>query len=317
LHKSTSYDIFIEDGIKKWNIIYLLHIDKIIKLKKIINDLYQNEEYNKYKSYVNNNTIYDKELQEISIITDIHIDQLYFYNNILSAFLYSTSCIIENYERIIQITQYESTIKVNDFMISLCFYKSKSDKKPLFSACSFFGYIGIICAKNNYLNVSINFDRNPIKYNLNNIDPGYLLRSIYEESIEYKKCKNIILNSYLKYNCKFVITSKKKFRIIEKGINSSKFLNNIYYLATETLFIITTSFDKQYELEKKMIEILKRPIDVLTKFEVILYDQSSIKMYVENYLLNYFFDKPFLSDNTLFFCIFSITDNFYNIYCPK
>ncbi len=293
-------------------------MDKIIKLKKLINDLYQDENYNKYKSYINNDTQFDKELLEISIVTDIHIDQLYFYNNVLSSFLISTSCIIENNEKIIHISQYESNLqKLSDFMISIHFYKSRHDIRPLFSACTFLGYIGIISGKNKYLDASINFSNDKISYNINYIDPGYLLRTIYEECLEYKECKNIISNSFLKYNCKFVITSKKKFRIIEKGINSSKFLNNIYYLSTDILFILTSKKDKQYDLEKKMIEILQKPIDILTKFEVILYDQSSIKLYVENHLLNYFFDKPFLSDNTLFFCIFSITDDFYNIYCPK
>ena len=317
MKKSTSYDVFIEDGIKKWNIIYLLHIDKIIKLKKIIDDLYKNEEYNKYKSYVNNNTIYDKELHEISQVVDIHIDKLYFYNNIISKFLYSTSCVIKNNQHILHITQYESEFDLSEFMLSFRFYKFKNDTKPIFIACSFLGYVGIICVKNKYLDVSINFSKEQINYNVNNIDSGYLLRTIYEEGLEYKECKDIICNAYLKYNCKFIISCKKKFRIIEKGVNSSKFLNNIYFLNTEDSFIITTDKDRQIQLEKKMIEILHKPIDILTKFEVILYDQSSIQSYVENHLLKYFFEKPFLSDNTLFFCIFSITDNFYNIYCPK
>lgn len=314
-----TYSIYIEDEETKWDFLYSLFMDKIIELKKLIENLYNDSNYNSFKKFSRTNSKYDRELETISKLTMISIDKIYFYNNIIGYIINCSSFIIENNDKLIHVTQFLSTYKndLTDLIININVHKNKNST-ILFSATTILGYIGFLSAKNDVLSMSINFENYDIKeFIYYNTEPGLCLREIFENELNYKHSKDIINTIALKYPCYFVLTDKKNdYKIIYKECNKVKKLNNIYHIGTNTSFLVKTFIHKQLETEKKILELLKYPLYNYDNFQNLLFGKA-IENFVNNNLQMFLNEYPILNDNTLFFYICSITDNFFDIYCPK
>jgi hypothetical protein len=313
-----NYSVYIQKEEKKWDVLYALNMDKIIELKKLIDKLYKDSKYNSFKNFSRTDSKYDRELESISKLTMISIDKIYFYNNVIGYIIDGTSFIIENNYKLIQVTQFISTYKNDliDLIINVKFHKNK-DSDVLFSATTILGYIGVFSAKNNRLSISINFE----KYNITdfiyyNTDPGLCLREMFENELNYTQCKDIIKIIVLKYPCYFVLTTKEnKYKIMYKEYSNVKILGNIYHIGTNVSFLVKSCKDKQLVIEKKILELLQYPLYDYDRLQTLLFG-TAIKKFVNDNLQKILNEYPFI-DNTLYFYICSITDEFNDIYCPK
>lgn len=313
-----SYSIYIEDEERKWDILYSLYIDKIIELKKIIEKLYKDTRYSSFKKFSRTDNKYDRELESISRLTNISIDKIYFYNNLIGYMIDCSSFIMENNYKLIQVTQFLSRYKndLSDLIVKINFSKNKN-ASILYSATTILGYIGIFSATNNYLSISINFEKYNIKdFIYYNTDPGLCLREMFENELNYTQCKDIINTILLKYPCYFVLTSKRNdYKILYKEHGAVKTLNNIYHIGTNTSFLVKSCIDEQLIIEKKILQLLQYPLYNYDRFQNLLFG-TAIENFVNNNLQTFLNEYPFIND-TLYFYICSITDNFNYIYCPK
>ena len=312
--------IYLDFDVNKWDLLYIINLDneRLENLKCFIDTIYTNRSFDVFKQYKVNDTLYDNEIKQISKLTDIDIDKLWFYNNFVCQLLSSSSILMENNSRITHITQYiyDYWDYIKNLFFKVKVYRNKNDTTELFSAITIFGYVGFITANNRNLCISIDFSEKGTDYNYNNVEPGVLLRSIFEDCRSYSEAKSIIKTTPLKYNCDFVISSRlKKFRIISRTIDGFKYLNNVYHVGTDTSFIVKSN-SEQITIEKKILDIVKYPICKFSKIEELLFG-SSFRSYVYNSLMKYLLDEPIITDYTIFFYICSITDDFYDVIVPS
>lgn len=304
------YSVYLDKKESKWEMIYLLNVEKLITLKKIINNLYNEPEFQMFKKYCKKD-IYNDEISSLSKIMEIESEKIYFYNNIIPYMFFSSTYILESHNKIIHTTQYESFRNLKEFIINIDFYKKKEDMYPLFTGVTILGYIGILAAKNNELSISLNFDKfHNDNFIYENENPGISIREIFVNNLNYKQSKNILSKILLKNSYSFVLSNKNKYKIISRD------LSNIYHVGTDTSFLIKThDMTKEISQKKKILEILKYPICNYSKMEILLFG-SSIDFFINNRLLSNLLKQPFLSDNTIFFYTCSVSYNFYDIHLP-
>lgn len=313
------YSIYIEEQ-QKWDLLYSLNMDKIIELKKFIDKLYNDKKYNSFKNFSRTYSKYDRELEYLSKLIDMSIDKMYFYNNIIGYIINSSSFVMENNYKLIQVTQFLSDYKsdLNNLIVNLNFHKNKNSD-ILFSATTILGYIGIFSAKNHRLSISVMFEKYNIKdFVYYNTDPGLCLREMFENELNYTQCKDVINTILLIYPCYFVLTTKENdYKIIYKKLDKVKTLNNIYHIGTSTSFLVKSSLiDEQLVIEKKILELLNYPLYNYDRFQTLLFG-TAIKNFVNDNLQRILNEYPFFNNNTLYFYTCSITDDFIEIYCPK
>jgi len=196
-----------------------------------------------------NRVKYAEELQSISEIVDIDISHLLIMQIFYELNSCCTSVVVnskDGYPYHLRTMDWEMNI-LKSITINLDVYK---DKKKIYSATTWVGYVGIFTAVNSKWSVSLNYRRTNESSLLMNVyklikgywPNGYLIREVMESNCKLEVAKNIFRNSSLISPCYFIICGKyiNEGYIIRRGANT-KCLNDISL--KEKGFIIQTNID--------------------------------------------------------------------------
>lgn len=304
------YPLYLDEKKHKWDMIYILNTDKLINLKKIINNLYNQESFAEFKKYKIEIKEIDEEIKCIADLITIEPEKIYFFNNIIFYLIFSSIYILAQYDTITKIIQYESSILLlKDFLINVQVYKNKDDKNPTFTGMTFLGIIGFFSCKNKDLNISLNCEKfHPDDFLYKSENPALSIREIFTNDLSYTFSKELLSSLSFRNPCSFVILNRNKYKIISRKLVLYKDISDVYYFGTFLKFYIKTYNNFRHEeIKKKVIESNQPWLVKNSVIEKLLFGESvKLNSLIENDLKN----EPYITNSTLFYYISSISNNY-------